>query len=172
MATRRGLFQISHHSRRVSFTRHLIVDGANLIHAWKDLHALAKRDRQAARTELVKRLAPIHDLEKMRVTVVFDGRGDELRVERPSGEATFSVVYTPGSMTGDDVIEQMVANSATPSTCIVCTEDRAERETVMATGATAIRADDLSSWIQRTETRQRAAIATLKSDNVKSWGRR
>ena len=153
----------------VAHTRHLIVDGANTLHAWPDLRQLSVRDRAAARSKLVQQLMPIHDSEDVRVTIVFDGRGDDLVVERPSTHATFSVVYTPSSLTADDVIEQMVANSAARSDCLVATDDRGERETVTALGATTLRSDDLTAWLNRVESRQRATVPHLRESNTRAW---
>ena len=153
----------------VSPTRHLLVDGANVLHAWPELRALVKRDRDAARSGLVGRLAAIHDAGETRVTVVFDGRGDELIVEHPSEAKTFSVIYTPSSLTADDVIEQMVANSAAPASCVVATDDQAERETVTAAGASAIRPEELDAWTRRAAGRQTAAVKALRRANTEAW---
>ena len=153
----------------VSSNRHLLVDGANILHAWPELRRLLKRDRDAARSQLIGRLAAIHDAEAIRVTVVFDGRGDQIVVEQPSRQATFAVVYTPDSLTADDVIEQMVANSSEPSACLVATDDNAERETVMAAGATALRPDELAAWALRAAERQSAAVRALRVSNAREW---
>ena len=59
----------------------------------------------------------------------------------------------------DDVIEQLVANSANASECIVATDDNAERETVGALGATTLKAQDLAEWVKRADARQ-ASIAS------------
>lgn len=155
----------------MSSQRHLLVDGANVVHAWPDLRALFRRDRDAARSQLVQRLAPIHDIEDIRVTVVFDGRGDELVIERPSQQPTFSIVYTPSSLTADDVIEQTVGAAARPGDCIVASDDRAERQTISATGASAITADDLAAWIRRAESRQSASVRELRQSNARAWHR-
>lgn len=157
------------HCANVSFTRHLLIDGANILHAWPETKQLIKRDRDAARSQLVHRVAVIHDTEEVRVTVVFDGRGEELVLERPSGHLTFSVIHTPSSLSADDVIEQMVAKSAEPAACVVATDDRAERETVSAAGAAAIHADELAAWIQRAETKQAAALSALRAANQREW---
>lgn len=153
----------------MSSPRHLLIDGANVLHAWPDLRALLRRDRDAARSQLVQRTAVIHDAEAMRVTVVFDGRGDEIVIERPSQQPTFSVVYTPSALTADDVIEQTVAGAAHPGDCVVATDDRAERATVSAAGASAISADDLAAWIRRAESRQSATLGTLRAANARAW---
>ncbi|HVU23706.1 MAG TPA: NYN domain-containing protein [Opitutus sp.] len=149
--------------------RHLLVDGANILHAWRELRELVKRDRDAARARLVSSLAPIHDAGTARVTIVFDGRGDELVVEHPAELKSFAVIHTPSNLTADDVIEQMVANSAEAATCIVATDDQAERETVMAAGATAIRSDELEAWAQRASSRQTDAVKALRTANARAW---
>jgi predicted RNA-binding protein with PIN domain len=153
----------------VSFTQHLLIDGANILQAWPELRQLARRDRAAARSQLVQRVSAIHDSEEVRVTLVFDGRGPEISVERPSGQPTLSVLYTPSSLTADDVIEQLVAGAADPATCTVATGDRAERETVEASGARVIPPEELESWVRRVEARQSARVGELRRANTKQW---
>lgn len=157
---------------RVSFARHLLVDGANILHAWPELRAVLKRDRHAARSQLVQRLAAIHDVEQARVTIVFDGRGTEIVVEQPFEESTFAVVFTPSSLSADDVIEQLVGKAADAASCLVATDDRAERETVTAAGATALSADELAAWLRKVEARQTGALAARRTENSRKWKER
>lgn len=151
------------------FERHLLADGSNLIHAWPELKALLPRDRDAARARLSQALSAIHDAEQIRVTIVFDGRGTELVVERPSGHATFSHIYTPEGMTADDIIEQLVGQAADASLCCVATDDRAERQTVEALGATTCSAADLGAWAARAGCRQGSQAEALRRDNDRRW---
>ena len=72
-------------------------------------------------------------------------------------------------MTADQVIEQLVANSADAGACVVATNDNAERETVAATGATVLRADDLVAWVARAEARRGASLETLRTANEQEW---
>ena len=88
--------------------RHLVIDGPNVIQAWPELRALARRDREAARARLVKVGLKLHDDEGWRVTLVFDGRGAEVQLEYPARVETFLVIRTPDRRTGDDVIERLV----------------------------------------------------------------
>ncbi len=156
---------------RVAFEKHLLGDGANLLHAWPELRAFLKRDRDAARSRLSQALTVIHDVEQTRVTLVFDGRGPELVIERPSGHATFTHLYTPSGTTADDVIEQLVGQSASAAACVVATDDRAERQTVESLGAAGVSSDDLAAWVARVEQRQRAQLAGLKRENERDWRR-
>ena len=159
VATRSGVGQ----------SQHLIVDGANIVHAWPELRRMAVHDRPGARERLAQLLTSIHDSGDVRLTLVFDGRGDDIVIERPSNQPSFSIVYTPSALTADDVIEQLVAKSATPSECVVATDDRAERETVAALGATTLRSEDLAAWVKRAEARQTATAQSLRAANTRAW---
>jgi predicted RNA-binding protein with PIN domain len=156
----------------VAFEKHLLVDAANVLHAWPDLRVLLKRDRDAARSRLVQRLGAIHDAESVRLTVVIDGRGREIVIEHPSQQATLTVVYTPSSLTADDVIEQMVGRSADPSLCEVATGDQAERSTIEATGAVWVPTGDLLARVERAEQRLSSKVAGLNRANAQDWRRR
>ncbi len=154
---------------RVSFSRHLLVDGSNVMNAWPELRAALKRDRDAARGLLVRLLTPIHDAEGVRVTVVFDGRGPELSLEHPAAEHTLSVIHTPAGTTADDVIEQLVANATDASACVVASDDRAERETVSASGAAPISSADLLAWVARATSRQTRHVDEVKDKSRRGW---
>jgi len=156
----------------VAFEKHLFVDAANVLHAWPDMRVLLKRDRDAARSKLIQRLGAIHDAESMQVTVVIDGRGQGIVVEHPSRQATFSVVYTPSSLTADDVIEQMVGRSPDASACEVATGDQAERSTIEATGAVWLPPADLLARVERAEQRLSAKVTGLNRANAQDWRRR
>lgn len=145
------------------------MDGANILHAWEELRRVALRDVPSARSQLIQQLAVVHDGEQIRLTIVFDGRGKELAVEHPFQQPTLSVIHTPSSLTADDVIEQMVANSATPAKCCVATDDRAERETVMAAGAMTMDSEGLRGWVRRVQSVQRNSVQKLRTANNQQW---
>jgi predicted RNA-binding protein with PIN domain len=155
----------------VAFEKHLLVDGANILHAWPELRALLPRDRDAARARLAQRLSAIHDGESVRVTLVHDGRGTELVIERPSAQETFSVLYTPSGLTADDVIERLVAKSASVAECTVASGDRAIRQTITALGAAWISPDDLAAWIDRAEKQQARSVERLRRSTDQEWRR-
>jgi predicted RNA-binding protein with PIN domain len=155
----------------LAYEKHLLVDGSNVMHAWPSLRALLKRDRDAARAALSKAVRVLHDVEQWRVTVVFDGRGADLTVEHPAGAATFSHVFTPAGLTADDAIEQLVGQAASPSDVYVATDDRAERQTIEALGASPLSADELESRVRAADERQRARVAGLHRQNDQDWQR-
>lgn len=151
--------------------RHLLVDGSNIMHAWPELRPLLARERDAARSRVSMAVAPLHDVEHLRVTVVFDGRGKGLTSELPSGHATFAHIHTPTGTTADEVIVQLVRQSRSPAGCVVATDDRGVRQAVEALGAASISAADLAGWTRRAAERQGAQVAHLGRENEKKWRR-
>ena len=148
---------------------HLLVDGSNIVQAWPDTRALARRDREAAKALLLRRVAVLHDLAGWRVTVVFDGRGEELRIEGVGDAADFACVHTPAGATADDVIEQLVGRAAEPSACLVATADQAERSTVEAAGAAWCSPEDLAARIDAVDTQSARRVGRVNSDNDRAW---
>lgn len=153
----------------VGYEKYLLIDGSNILHAWPELRLLLRRERDVAREKLLQMVRVIHDAEQVRLTLVFDGRGSELAIEHPGDLKTFSLVFTPAGMTADDAIEQLVGKAADPAACIVATDDRAERQTIEATGAASISAEELLGWVTRTEQRQQTQLASQRGKNEKLW---
>jgi uncharacterized protein len=85
--------------------------------------------------------------------------------------ATFAIVYTPSSLTADDVIEQMVGRSTNPSLCEVATGDQAERNTIEATGAVWVPTADLLARVERAEQRVSSKVSGLNRTNDRDWRR-
>jgi predicted RNA-binding protein with PIN domain len=155
----------------VGFEKHLLVDGSNILHAWPELRSVLKHDRDAARSRLSQALSVLHDEEQTRLTVVFDGRGDDLTVEYPGKLKTFAHLYTPAGTTADDVIEQLVGKAGVPANYLVATDDRAERQTIEALGASGISAAELAAWVERASQRQQTRLTGRKRDNERAWRR-
>ena len=152
-----------------AYTRHLLIDGSNIVQAWPELRALARRDRNAARSQLSKAVAGLEETEELRVSLVFDGKGTELAVEHPSGRPGFAVLYTPSGTTADDVIEQWVAKSRQAGDCLVATDDRAERQTIEALGAAGLSSADLATWVRQAAGRLGTRLQDRKRANDKDW---
>lgn len=150
-------------------TPHLLVDGSNVVHAWPELRAELRRAKEVAKARLVERLRPLHDAAGWRVTVVFDGRGSEIAIERPGPELTFSVLHTPAGTTADDIIERLVAHAADPRAITVATGDRAERSTVEAAGAATVSPEGLREWADRAAAEQSAAVVRRNRSNAMAW---
>ncbi len=154
----------------MEFAKHLLVDGYNIAHAWPELRrVLTKNGREVARTRLIERLRVLHDFGRVRVSVVFDGKGSDIVIERPTPHPTFSVIYTPAGMTADDLIEQLAAQANRPADVIVATGDGAERDTIEAAGAQAFSPEQLGAWVAQTEGRQGALLAEHQRQTEARW---
>lgn len=155
----------------MSFDRHLIIDGSNIMNAWPELRRVLKQDRNAARSRLSLMLSTIHDVEQIKVVIVFDGRGDDLQAEMPSQQPTFIHLHTPAGVTADDVIERLVGQASDPQNYHVATDDRAEQQTITAAGARVISSAELVAWVERAEQRQHAQVSGLRRKNDQEWRR-
>ncbi len=106
------------------------------------------------------------------MSLVFDGKGEEITVERPSKLLTFSLLYTPEGMTADDLIEQMVGQSKNPVDFLVVTQDNHERMTVESSGGMTMSPDELDRWIQRCRVKQTARVSKISNQVKEEWGNR
>ena len=168
----------------MSSDRHLLVDAFNVIHAWPDLKAvLAAHGPDAARTQLADALRPIHDVEGWRVTLVFDGSGDEIRVERPGREPTFSYVFAPKGVSADGIIEQLVVNATlapeedrrprkkkrVAAEIVVATRDNLLSEAAAAAGARLMTPHFLRDWAEQAAARQTREVLAKSRKAASAW---
>ena len=154
---------------RVQSERHLLIDGHNVLHAWEDSRVLMRTSAESARAHVISAGILIHDFENIRVSIVFDGKGDEIGIEHPGRDAGCSVLYAPASMTADDLIEQMVGTSDRSQDFVVATGDRMERETVQALGAECVSPAFLEEWVVRCRDRQSAAVIRRSRIQDQGW---
>lgn len=151
---------------------HLLVDGYNVIHAWEELRGLLHQDSGMARDKLAEIVRVIHDIEGLRTTLVFDGQGKDIEIERPTEETTFSLLYAPAGMTADSLIEQMVRSSKSPKSVTVASRDNMVIETVLAQGANAISPDALADWVAACEKREGEALRRHQKEVDQKWKQR
>jgi len=110
---------------------------------------------ESARARVIAAGLLIHDTENIRVTIVFDGNGDGVSSEDVARSEDVEVVFSPASMTADDVIEQLVgAAPGGADQILVATGDRRERSTVEALGAETVSPENLRAWVKGCELRQ------------------
>ena len=155
----------------MSETRHLLIDGYNVIHDWPHLRSLLPTRPEAARDRLAEEVRILHDREGWRVTLVFDGKGEEITIERPGGPPTFSLVFSPSGMSADDIIERLVAADPKSSRITVVTRDTAQRQTIEAFGAIGMSPSELRDWIRRAGAGLASALGTLRRQVDKEWRR-
>ncbi|WP_027717379.1 NYN domain-containing protein [Desulfovirgula thermocuniculi] len=127
---------------------YLIVDGYNIIHAWPELERIYRTSMEHARARLVDILVNYAALSGEHVVVVFDahrlkGRG---HAEDAGG---VEVIYTPGGVTADEVIEQLAGELARRGVVYVATGDGMEQRVILGRGAYRLTARELREKVQR-----------------------
>ncbi|PWU07467.1 MAG: RNA-binding protein [Verrucomicrobia bacterium] len=152
------------------FKKHLLIDGYNIIHAWPDLRKSLKTvGLDTTRSKLADIIRVIHDVEKLRLTIVFDGKGSDIEIERPTPEKTFSLLFTPRGMSADTLIEQLAINSKKGQEIIIATDDSMINLSASSSGAIVISSQALLDWVNACQERQVRLIKDHQSSIQKSW---
>jgi small GTP-binding protein len=146
---------------------YLIVDGYNIIFAWEDLNALAKRNIDAARDKLKDVLCNYQGYRRCRLIVVFDaykvkgnpgrhefydGRSRSIGKDTPADRAKgIEVVYTQQDETADAYIERTVHELREKYRVTVATSDALEQQTILSLGALRMSARELRENLEKFE---------------------
>lgn len=132
----------------------LLIDGYNMIGAWKTLQQLFQRDGlEAARQQLIELLTDYSAFRGYDAKLVFDAQH---RPDQGSSETvtqSLSVHYTDSNQTADTWIERNCAllrmnERQTKQRVIVATSDRAQQLTVVGYGAEWMSAQQLEAEVK------------------------
>ncbi|MGB0460027.1 MAG: NYN domain-containing protein [Opitutales bacterium] len=137
----------------MSENRYLLIDAYNVIHATGSLRKLMSGQLDLARDQLAEMVRSIHDAEAIRVALILDSRKESPEVEHPYEVRSFEYLYAPAALTADGVIERIVKRVRDPSSVSVVSNDNMVREATRASGAMALRPEELFSWAQACEER-------------------
>jgi predicted RNA-binding protein with PIN domain len=127
----------------------LVVDGYNVIHAWRDLRSLLAESLELAREGLVGRLATLAQVTGMEVRVVFDahrrqGGQHGPRTTTETSHDGVRVAFTRQAKSADEVIERMAYEAQERGEpLIVATSDSLQRTMLRGMGAAVIDAEEL-----------------------------
>jgi uncharacterized protein len=161
----------------------LLVDGYNVIGAWKDLYPQEEspleyasgEELEVARNRLIEQLINFSAFEGYATTVVFDAHSRDSPAVMEVLTPHVSVYYTEFKETADTYIEKFCAGHKTDlrlkTRILVATSDRAQQLTVGGYGAEWLSALQLVNNIESSSRRSRdAAYGKAKRKN-KSTGR-
>lgn len=127
---------------------YLLVDGYNIIFAWKELKELAEVNLDAARLKLQDILSNYQGYKNVEVILVFDG----YKVKGNPGTVmkfhNISVVFTKEAETADRYIERVSGIYSKIGTVRVATSDRLEQIIIMGQGSQRVSARDLEKEIE------------------------
>ena len=114
----------------------LVVDGYNLIFSHPRLGPLMREDQEAARSGLLKELAPLATPEYFQpLAVVFDAAASTHVREAESESGGMTVVFTRRGQSADSFIEALVRRMLGEGEVTVATSDRLLRDLVSGFGA-------------------------------------
>ncbi len=135
---------------------YLLVDGYNIIFAWKELGSLAKADLNAARSRLMDILCNFQAFRKMHLILVFDAyrvKGNPGSVEHYHN---IDVVYTKEAETADHYIEKVTHELSRKNYRVrVATSDGLEQIIIMGAGAIRVSARELYEEVTAAEEEMR-----------------
>ncbi len=122
---------------------YLLVDGYNIIFAWKELSKLAEDNLEAAKSRLITLLCNYQGIKKVNLILVFDaykvegGKGSVIR------EGNIYIVHTKEAETADQYIEKTTHELKKNYNVTVATSDGLEQVIIMSQGALRMSAKDL-----------------------------
>ncbi|HQU08438.1 MAG: hypothetical protein B7X06_01240 [Verrucomicrobia bacterium 21-51-4] len=129
---------------------HLIVDGYNLIHAWRVFRKiLSEYGHAAVQSRLLDTIAPIHDSEGWRITLVFDGNQQRAQIDTPLGAGGIAVIYASAQMAADGVIERLLVQSRVDERVAVVSRDGAITRLAYSLNKEVVGPQELEAWLAR-----------------------
>ncbi len=130
---------------------YVLVDGYNVIFAWKDLSELAQANLEGARTKLMDILCNYQGYRKVEVILVFDA----YKVKGNPGEVlqyhNIHVVYTKEAQTADAYIEKTTHELSKKHNVTVVTSDALEQLIIMGQGGRRVSSREFELEIQNME---------------------
>ena len=152
--------------------QHVIIDGFNIIFGDKRLRKQFRSSQDLAKKTLVDMAQVIHDTDGRQVSVVFDGRGDEITFEYPVRNSSFTVIHSSSSVSADGVIERMLARSQRTDRIIVISNDNLVQNATRACGGESMRAEGFFDWVKSCEKRSRIDLTCRQLNTEIEWNNR
>lgn len=126
---------------------YLLVDGYNVIHAWKELSELAKDDMEMARGRLQDILCNYQGYSGKDVILVFDAYRVASHPTETFDYHNIHVVYTKTAETADQYIEKFSVEKADRYNVTVVTSDGLEQVIIRGAGAHLLSARDFEAEV-------------------------
>lgn len=138
---------------------YLLVDGYNIIFAWKELSALAKENLDAARGRLLDILCNYQGIRKCNLIAVFDAYRIEGHKTETFDYHNIHVVFTKEAETADQYIEKLAYANGKKERVTVATSDGLEQIIITGAGCNLLSAREFEKEVQ-------AAVQTMRENYV------
>lgn len=148
-------------------SEYLLVDGYNIIHAWKNLSDIALEDLENARFKLLEILCNYQGYKGCEVIVVFDAYKIKKQRSKIEDYKNIKVVYTKEKETADMYIEKVTDELVRKNeyNVKVATSDRTEQIIIMSKGALRMSARELKFEIENYKNNQSKKNIAKDSNN-------
>jgi predicted RNA-binding protein with PIN domain len=138
-----------------------LIDAYNVIHQCAQLKTLVHRDFEGARDALVERVSRYCGTTGEPAKVIFDGRGRKPELHTPyRGAPGLEVIYSPGHLTADAIIEREVYAAKDRREIVVVTGDRGIRDLCRGLGSLVMAPEHFLSMVDEVLTRSSAHLRT------------
>lgn len=130
--------------------QYLLVDGYNVIFAWKELSELANMNIDSARGQLLDTLCDYQAMKGCQLIVVFDAYRVKGHAEEIVDYHNIHVVYTKEAETADQYIEKFAHENGRKYQVTVATSDGLEQIIIRGQGCLLLSARELQEEVEQT----------------------
>ena len=149
-----------------SDTEYILLDGYNVIHAWKELAELCETNMDSARDALLEILCNYQAIKKSEIIAVFDAYRVKGHREEYLDYKNIHVVYTAEAQTADRYIERFAHQNATKYNVTVVTSDGAEQVIVMGAGCNLFSSREFEEEVKRLAENNMSQFNAIKKQNA------
>ncbi|MDR1209354.1 MAG: NYN domain-containing protein [Clostridiales bacterium] len=142
--------------------RYLLVDGYNIVFAWKELAGLAAESIADARDKLAEDLEKFASVTDEKVIVVFDAYRVKDGIGSVERRGPITVIFTREAETADAYIEKASSVLAREYSVRVATGDALEQVIILSHGATRVSPGELALEMSEARRLTRERIAALR----------
>ena len=132
-----------HRRNKKNEKKYLLVDGYNVIFAWKELNELAQVNLDGARLKLMDIMSNYQGYKQCELILVFDAYKVKGNIGEVSKYNNINVVYTKEAETADTYIEKVTNEIGKKYQVTVATSDRLEQMIVLSRGAVRMSSNEL-----------------------------
>lgn len=142
----------------------LVVDGYNIIKAWKSLSDMSDVNLGAAREELNFKLEEYLSYHNMEGYVVYDAYNVRTKEQRQEVKGRLRIIFTKENQTADSFIEKFISEYKNKRHCVlkVVTNDMAEQQHILGKGAGRMTARELELDMMKAKKEVRFELASKK----------
>lgn len=134
-----------------STEKYLLVDGYNIVFAWKELNELAKENIDAARSRLMDIMCNYQGYKKCTLILVFDAYKVKGSIGMMQNYHNIHVVYTKEAETADQYIEKLAHKMGRDYDVTVATSDGLEQLIIRGQGCHLLSARDFYQDVKYVE---------------------